>query len=135
MSERVGPLVDRANSPGAVGWASDGASILVKQRAADAAGEKVAPAIRQFVTEDLGAAGTPADVSAEQAAQQIPSTRMYHGTSSEFASVDPSQIAGENNLPGAWLLPDERPAGGRWRGGARRRTGRPVVAQEWRHAC
>ena len=74
----------------------------------------MAPAVRQFVTEDLGAAGTPADVSAEQAAQQIPSTRMYHGTSSEFASVDPSQIAGENNLygPGYYLTSDPQVAGG-----------------------
>jgi soluble lytic murein transglycosylase-like protein len=112
----IAPLVDRANAL-VSGLGADGASLLVR-RAADAAGDRVAPTVRQFTTEELGAAGRPAEIAAARAAQtgfQAPdTTRMFHGTGAAFPRVDPEAVSGEGNLfgPGYYLTSDPRVAGG-----------------------
>ena len=57
----IAPLVDRADTL-VQSLGVDGVSNLVKQ-ATDAAGDKVAPAVKQFANEELGTVGAPADVA------------------------------------------------------------------------
>ena len=116
----IAPLVDRADTL-VQSLGVDGVSNLVKQ-ATDAAGDKVAPAVKQFANEELGTVGAPADVAAARTTQagftapataEEDTTRMYHGTGSDFATptgdrFDPNGLYG----PGYYLTDDPRVAGG-----------------------